>query len=63
MPKGKEEIKFSSIPPYIIEAITSLTPPTLINSESCPSHPLETFDIQERLDGKIKKKEKEYHKP
>ena len=60
MPKGKEEIKFSSIPPYIIEAITSLTPPTLINSESCPSHPLEIFDIQERLDGKIKKKEKEY---
>ena len=59
MPKEKEEIKFGSIPSYIVEAISSLSPHSLIHSESCPLYPLEGFDIQERLDGNIKKKEKE----
>ena len=59
MPKGKEETKFSSIPSYILEAISSLSPHTLLHSESCPLYPLEGLDIQERLDGNIKKKEKE----
>ena len=53
--KIKEDKIKTSIPPYIIDSISSLTPKHLIHSESCP---IEALDIQEKLDGNLKKREK-----
>ena len=47
--KIKDGKKTTSIPPYIIESISSLTPKRLSHSESSPPYPLETFDIQEKI--------------
>ena len=54
-----ESEKKNSIPSNIIEAISSLTPDYLFRCESCPAYPMENFDIAERLDENLKKKEKE----
>ena len=55
----KEETKTNSIPPYILESISSLNPENLIHSESCPPYPLEAFDIQEKLDENYKRRKRE----
>ena len=55
---GKDKLKESTIPPHIVEAISALPPERIIRSESCPSYPLETFNIQEKLDESLKKKDK-----
>ena len=55
----KEETKTNSIPPYILESISSLNPENLIHSESCPPYPLEAFDIQEKLDENYKRRQRE----
>ena len=57
--KINEDKKTNAIPNYILESISSLTPENLFHSESCPPYPLETFDIQEKLDENLKKKVKE----
>ena len=54
----KDEKKTSSIPSYIIDSITSITPRYLMHSESCPPCPFEKFDIQEKLDENLEKKRK-----
>ncbi len=54
----KDKLKGNVIPPHIVEAISSLPQERIIRSESCPPYPLETFDIQEKLDDTLKKKEK-----
>ena len=54
-----ESEKKNTIPSNIIEAISSLTPDYLFRCESCPAYPMENFDIAERLDENLKKKEKE----
>jgi len=54
-----ESGKKSTIPSNIIEAISSLTPDYLFRCESSPASPNENFDIAERLDENLKKKEKE----
>ena len=56
--KIKENKRTTTIPPYIIDSISSLSPKHLIHSESCPPYPLETFDIQEKLDENLHKREK-----
>ena len=61
--KIKGDKKTTSIPQNIIESISSLTPNKLIHSESCPPYPLDTFDIQEKLEenqSRKKVKEAEY---
>ena len=55
---AKDKLKPNSIPPYIVEAISSLPPDRIFRSESCPPCPFETFDIQEKLDENLKKREK-----
>ena len=57
--KKKEEEKTDSIPPKILDALSSLEPELLFRSESSPPCPLENFDISEKLDESKKKKEKE----
>ena len=57
--KINEDKKTNGIPQYILESISSLTPENLFHSESCPPYPLETFDIQEKLDENFKKRVKE----
>ena len=54
-----ESEKKNTIPSNIIEAISSLTPDYLFRCESCPAYPMENFDIAEKLDENLKKKEKE----
>ena len=54
----KDKLKPNSIPPYIVEAISSLPTDRIFRSESCPACPFETFDIQEKLDENLKKREK-----
>ena len=56
--KINEDKKTNAIPQYILEAISSLIPENLFHSESCPPYPLETFDIQEKLDENLHKREK-----
>ena len=61
MSKEKRKLEDNSIPSYMVDAITSLSPEYLIRSESSPSYLIENFDISEKLDNsKKKKKEKEY---
>ena len=58
--ENKEESENkNTIPSNIIEAISSLTPDYLFRCESCPAYPMENFDIAEKLDENLKKKEKE----
>ena len=57
--KNKETAKITKIPSKIIEAISSVYPDELSQNESCPPYPLETFDIQEKLDENFKKRVKE----
>ena len=57
--KKKEEEKNDSIPPKILDALSSLNPELLFRSESSPPCPIENFDISEKLDESKKKKEKE----
>ena len=54
----KDKLKSNKIPPQIVESISSITTERILRSESCPSYPLETFDIQEKLDESLKKKRK-----
>ena len=56
--KTKENKRATSIPPYIIDSISSLSPGYLMRNESCPPYPIETFDIQEKLDENLHKREK-----
>ena len=56
--KNKDDKKTTSIPPKIIESISSLTPTVLIHSETCPPYILESFDIQEKLDENLQKRKK-----
>ena len=58
----KEQKDNSTIPSYIIDAITSISQEYLLRSESSPACPIETFNIEEKLDSskKNKIKEKEY---
>ena len=57
--KKKEQEKTDSIPPKILDALSSLEPEVLFRSESSPPCPFENFDISEKLDESKKKKEKE----
>ena len=57
--KRKVEKDPNSIPSYIVEAISNISPDFLLRSESSPSYPIETFNISEILNSSKKKKEKE----
>ena len=57
--KRKIDKEQPSIPSYIIDAISSITPEFLFRSESSPAYPTETFNISEKLDNSKKEKEKE----
>jgi hypothetical protein len=54
----KDEEKNDSIPPKIIEAISSIEQELLMHSDSCPPCLSEAFDISEILDEKKRKKKK-----
>ena len=58
--KDENEKNINMIQRKIIESITSLPQKILFRCESSPSCPFIDFDISEKLDGNISKKEKEY---
>ena len=59
MSKEERKPEENSIPSYIIDAITSLSPEYLIRSESSPSYLMANFNISTKLDSSKKKKNKE----
>ena len=56
--KRKVEKDPNSIPSYIVEAISNISPDFLLRSESSPSYPIETFNISEILNSSKKKERK-----
>ena len=59
--KNKKKEKNTTIPPKIIEAITSISPEPLLRSKSTQIYSRKFFEIHEKLDNFKKKEDKEYY--